>query len=44
MLPSKGASGGLLSVRDEDVIRKEDVFLSPRTVAILFRSVVDNFL
>lgn len=36
-MPSKGASGGLLSIWDEDV------FLPPRVLAIKFHSEVDNF-
>lgn len=37
-------SGGLISIWEESILKKEDVFLSPRVLATKFRSVVDNYL
>ena len=43
-VPSTGASGGLISIWNEDVLLVEDVFLAKRVQAIKLRGVSDGFV
>lgn len=42
-VPLEGASRGLISIWNEEILNSVDVFSSPRVLATKFKSVADNF-
>lgn len=42
-VPSEGASGGLISVWDDGLLKMDDVFKSQRMLLVKFSSIKDDF-